>query len=94
MKIGRLWLLEQLALVQPSPGAKLAAPGRNGPCSRSVASTLAERMSTSELQRLQQSVYLCTISLAVAMLPAWPGLPRVPGGQCIARRAAARASAV
>ena len=43
-------------------------------------------------QRLQHRVYLCTMSLAAAMLPAWPGLPRVPGGQCTAR-AAPRASA-
>lgn len=52
------------------------------------------RRAAAEPQRLQHRVYLCTESLAEAMLPAWPGLPRVPGGQCIARRAAARASAV
>ena len=61
-----------------------------GPCSRNVASTFAERMSTSAPQRLQLSVFLCTVSLAVSLPPARPGLSRVPGGQCTARRAAAR----
>jgi len=55
---------------------------------------LRQGMSTSAPQRLQQSVYLCTVSLAVALPSARPGLSRVPCGQCTARRAAARASAV